>query len=311
MLLVAALAGLGALARCAPADSSRVAFRLQEVGDSGQVLMCIDGQLNGQAAAFVFDTGSSHNVISPALARRYGLQRLDGEMRVRGMRTVSGHLALARRLRLGRVVVDSVRFLVLDMAGGDASAHALADSLQLVVGQPLLRRYACYAVDFDRHEVVLGRTAVRRQGAARLSFTPGGVPQALVSKDGHAFRLTLDTGATTSSLGPDYYKAFAAEVARLGRWDVQGGSGYGGTVYSSVFVLPAVTLSLGSHAVALPRVPVVAMSSERTAIHSGYGRLGLDFFRRCRRVEIDHVNMTVSIPYPPPTPSHHAQTQDH
>ena len=65
--------------------------------------------------------------------------------------------------------------------------------------------------------------------------------------------------------------------------------------YNSVFVMPEVSLSIGSMPFSLKKVEVVAMGSHEGALTRGYGRLGNDFMQRWARVEIDNVNMVVTL----------------
>ena len=274
---------------------TKVAFELREVGDSNQFLMFMRGKINGNSTDFIFDTGSTYNVISPEMARQYGLERLEKTVKVKGMKAMEGQLMLAKQLYIGGLRLQNLEFLVLNSTPDRESDKASAAQQSIILGQSTLRLFSKYTIDFAHRQIVFSRKSALNKANSNLVMTETGVMQVQVSKDGHRFPVTLDTGATTSTMGPDYYKTFTAEISRLGKWDIDGGSGYGGVVYNSVFVMPSITLQLADKSVRLPNISVISLSSHANVIHSGYGRLGLDFFRQCKRVEIDNTNMTFHI----------------
>ncbi|MGI6242674.1 MAG: pepsin/retropepsin-like aspartic protease family protein [Prevotella sp.] len=276
-------------------DNYPVDFRLKEVGDSAQMLMFMKGKINGKTNDFIFDTGAGYNVITPELAQMYGLEFLEGSIKTEGTRTIQGQMAIAKQLVLGGIKLENVPFLVLDVTQGNEFIKGMTAPLQLIIGQPFLRLFGKYTIDFDRQQIVFTRNVTRQDVESNLVLTGSDITQVKVGKDGHRFPMVLDTGATTSSMGPDYYKTFTAEITRTGKWDIRGGSGYGGIVYNSVFVMPSITFEIGGKSMTMPKIAVTAMSSEKNVIHAGYGRLGLDFFRQCKRVEIDNINMTFNI----------------
>lgn len=276
-------------------DNNPVDFELKEVGDSGQVLMFMKGKINGKTNDFIFDTGAGYNVITPELAKKYRLELLEGSIKTEGTRVLQGRIAMAKELIVGNIKLENVPFLVLDVTQGNELIKGMTAPLQLIIGQPTLRLFDKYSIDFANRQIVFTRNAARQDVESNLVLTGSDIMQVNVSKDGRMFPLTIDTGATTSSMGTDYYKAFTAEVTRHGKWDIKGGSGYGGIVYNSVFVMPSISFAIRGKDITMQKMPVTAMSSEANAIQSGYGRLGLDFFRQCRRVEIDNVNMTFHI----------------
>ena len=59
--------------------------------------------------------------------------------------------------------------------------------------------------------------------------------------------------------------------------------------------MPEVSLSIGSMPFSLKRVEVVAMGSQEGALTRGYGRLGNDFMQHWGRLEMDNVNMVITL----------------
>ena len=162
-----------------------------------------------------------------------------------------------------------------------------------IIGQPFLTRFARYAIDLEQRAVCLYTDTVETHEKPTLCL-PNSL-HAKVSKNGRVMDFVLDSGSTTSSLGTDYYRDFQSEVLAQGKWDIRGTAGYGGVSYNSVFVMPEVSLSIGTMPFALKNVEVVAMSSHEGALTRGYGRLGNDFMQCWARVEIDNVNMVITL----------------
>lgn len=274
----------------------RVPFEVSRVGDEGQSLLFVRGQLCGRDARFVFDTGAAYNVISPELATRYGLRLLDASQKVVGTHALGGRMAMATTLHIGDLTLHDVPFVVLDHRQGNGLAAPQMESMQLIIGQSLMLQFGAYTLDFTDSTLWLQKHGPTPATAAGLlCMTSGGVQQVRVTSGPYAYALTLDTGATTSWLGPDFYNDHRADVARRGRWDIKAGAGYGGTSYSSVFRLPEVPLAIGARTFTLKDIDVVTLSTETGTLSKGGGRLGLDFFRLWSRVTIDNLNMTISL----------------
>ncbi len=270
----------------------KVPFRMVEVSDSAQALMFVDGKLNARAARMVFDTGAGYNVVTPEAARRYGMRIVAGHVLAEGTRRNAGSVAVADSLCIGQLVVRNAVFAVLDMSLGNERAAKMVSSLDIILGQPLLRQFGKYAVSFADNSITLTRNSQPVECTSNVCMRTTPVVEA--ESGGRSIALTLDTGAPGTMLGNAFYRDFSAEVAREGRWDIVPSAGYGGVGYDSVFRLPKVNMSVGGKTFALDNVPVSAMSTGN-ALTEGYGRLGIDFFRMWKKVTVDNVNMTIAM----------------
>ncbi|WP_177207009.1 retropepsin-like aspartic protease [Prevotella sp. KH2C16] len=282
-----------------PKTIYQIPFKVQEVGDSAQSLFFADGWLNGHKGSFVLDTGASYNVITPDLAAAYGLKTIDGSVLAKGIKTLEGQTAIAESLQIGDLRLRNVPFVVLDLQKGDRiPAQALAP-LKLIIGQPLLRRFASCTFDFTQNTLTLHADSTVSSNLTdlrpNLCFTSGGVLQVNTGDGRRHYPLVLDSGATTSWMGPDYYKDHTADVAREGKWDIKGGAGYGGVSYTSQFVMPQITLTIGETTFSMKQIPVITMSTEQNNIDGGAGRLGNDFFHRWQQLTIDYTRMTLEL----------------
>ncbi len=276
-------------------EDYHVDFGLRQVADSGQSLMFVKAKINGKTDDMVFDTGAGYNVITPRLAQMYGLKFLNIGITAEGTRTIQGELAIAEEFVVGDIVLENVPFVVLDVTQGNEKAVKETSRLQLIMGQPFLQLFGKYTIDFVSRQIHFVRNSPRQDVESNLVLTGSNVVQAKIVKDERMFPMIFDTGATTSFMAPEYYKAFSAEIARHGKWDIRGGLGFGGVVYNSVFVMPSVTIEAGGKRITMTDLPVIAISSEQNVTGSGYGRLGLDFLKQCDSVEVDNTNMTLHL----------------
>lgn len=261
--------------------------------DSAGALFIVPCSFNGKASKACFDTGASYNVISTQLAKKWGLRAVAHGVQVEGTARGEGDVVVADSISMGNLTMRNVPFVVLDLQANNAHAQSLMGSLELIIGQPFLTRFARYAIDLEQRAVCLYTDTVETHEKPTLCL-PNSL-YAKVSRNGRVMDFAMDSGSTTSSLGTDYYRDFQSEVLAQGKWDIRGTAGYGGVSYNSVFVMPEVSLSIGSMPFSLKKVEVVAMSSHEGALTRGYGRLGNDFMQRWGRVEIDNANMVVTL----------------
>ena len=264
-----------------------------ELIDSTGTLFMVPCSFNGKASKASFDTGATYNVISTQLAKKWGLRAVAHGVQVEGTARGEGDVVVADSISMGSLTMRNVPFVVLDLEAGNELAQGLMGQLSLIIGQPFLTRFARYAFDLEQRAVFLYADTVETHGKPTLCLP--NTLHARVEKDGRVMDFVLDSGSTTSSLGTDYYRDFQNEVLARGKWDIHGSAGYGGVSYNSVFIMPEVSLSIGSTPFSLKQVEVVAMGSHEGALTRGYGRLGNDFLQRWGRVEIDNVNMLITL----------------
>ena len=282
-----------------PQDIYQIPFKIQEVGDSAQSLFFAEGRLNGHKGSFILDTGAAYNVITPDLDAAYGLKAIGGGTLVKGIKTLEGRTTIAESLQIGDLRLRNVPFVVLDIRDGGKIPERSTGFLKLIVGQPLLRRFASCTFDFTRNTLTLHAGAPTGNDHAdfrgNLCFTPGSVLQVNANDGRHHYPLILDSGSTTSWMGPDYYKDHTADVAREGKWTINGGAGYGGVSYTSQFIMPQITLTVGKTTFSMKQMPVITMSTQQNNIDTGGGRLGNDFFRRWQQLTIDYTRMNLQL----------------
>lgn len=273
-------------------DRHEITYRWTKVGASDDSLIHITGTVNGHKDQFVFDTGAGYNVITPELAQKYGLRMLHATVAAKGTRLGTGNMAIADSISVGDIVMRNVPFIVLDFTAGNERIASTTNAFALIIGQPFLQQYGRYTIDTDRQTVTFEREVPHtdiRHNLYRMSTL-----YAEVEHSGKRFAINFDTGAAKSSFGYAYYKDFTPEIARDGHWDVVAMTGFGGISYESVFRMPHITLGIGNTHCTFDDAEVNALPSPN-GLTDGYGRLGLDFLRRCHKVVIDNTNMTIGV----------------
>ena len=267
-------------------------FNYMEIGDSAQYLMTVSGKVNGHKENFIFDTGASYNVITPELARRYGLQIIDGDIEAKGTRTGNGKMAVAKDINIGSLHIRNAVFAVLDFNSGNERASRVVRKIQLILGQPILQLFGQYTIDCQERKIQLTHHSPRTTVSPNVYIDK--VPYIAVTRGGLRMPFALDTGAPKSSLDNAYYKAFSADVAREGKWEITGAFGFGGITYDSVFRMPQVDLTVDNNPFSLRNIAVSALSSGNQ-LTQGYGRLGIDFIQMWHKVTVDNTNMTITL----------------
>lgn len=274
-----------------------IPFTIDSIGtEPAQVLMHIDSRLNGRRCRMAFDTGATYNVIASSLADKYHLTPTDATVSVMGTRLSEGHIAIAKELKIGTLTLRNIPFLVLDLNSGNERVRHNTDAYSVILGESLLLQFSGYTLDFDSSTVTLfSDTIASTHTRPNICFTPAGcTPYAEIEFCGNRFPVTLDTGASTTTLGNAFYRDHGDVVAREGKWDIEGSTGVGGVTYDSVFRLPSLTMRLTGKPFTLHNVPVSALSTSN-ALSSNYGRLGLDFFKLWKKVTVDNRAMTIEV----------------
>lgn len=264
--------------------------------DSTQVLMHIDSRLNGKKCTMTFDTGATYNVITPKLAAKYRLTSTDATISVMGTKRGTGRIAIAKELTIGTLTLHNVPFVILDLNSGNERIRHTADAYSCILGESLLMQFPHYIIDFEKSTVTLSSdTLTTSRTRPNICFKPAGrIPYAEIEYSGNTFAITLDTGASATTLGNTFYRDYTADVTREGKWDIAASTGFGGVTYDSIFRLPSLTMRLSSTPFTLHNIPVSALSTGN-ALSSNYGRLGLDFFKLWKKVTINNAAMTIEV----------------
>jgi predicted aspartyl protease len=286
-------------------DGQPVAMLVVERRRPNLVPVSINGS---EPHRFVLDTGSDHTVISPALARKLGIQPRQTVNLAGAGGTRQGRVGVLASLAIGGARIDGAVPVVI----GDEqtfSATGVRD-VDGVVGADFLRHFHV-TMDFPNLSVTFKRQ--RSLGAAALHggvqpsgpspAAPGSAPQVLGKvrfepqpqrslividawiDDRGPHRLLLDTGADITLVTPEV--ADSAALPRERSTQIQGVAGS-----QTVGIATARTLGIkGIRAESAWRIGVIDLSPRHRAQFDGV--LGMDFLR-LMRVTIDYTDKTVT-----------------
>lgn len=245
-------------------------------------------QVGGSARAYALDTGANLSVLMRSEAEALGL-----EVRTVGVKVgtstgsrVTADVAVAPRVRLGRVELANVVFLVLP----DEALTFGEFRIPGLIGFPVVD--ALGEVEFRRGGVVRIPAEVPERGVRNLAmeFLE---PLVQVEVLDHEAVCTLDTGASDSALFLPFYEQFRARIEVEGRADTIRTAGVGGERQVPAYMLSDARVIVGDTVVILPRLPVytesVAVDPE-TARDCG---LGLDVLNALGGYLINLRSMTI------------------
>jgi predicted aspartyl protease len=166
-------------------DSTMLSF------DSANNLIVIPVTLNGKGPfRFLVDTGASHHVMKPDLARALSLKVLgEGEIDAGRWKTVSAGLAEGVELRIGNVTLGKQRFFV--------TPFPPSYPFDGFLGAELFKQFIV-SVDFQQLLITLTRPNTFRYGGSgvilSLKFQEGLIPQVKAKVDDNIGWFKLDTG---------------------------------------------------------------------------------------------------------------------
>lgn len=223
---------------------------------------------------FVLDTGGL-NLLTPAAAHKLGIDG-KGHQAVQGVgeTTQAMQMAQVKRYRLGQVVLEDQRFLIVSLPEL-LTDRGEREPISGLIGYELLRRFAT-RVDYDRHTLTFTPNqafkGIAGQTLLPLAFNER-TPQVTASINGVPAVFSLDTG---DSGGLTVFEPFARThgIRKLGKVLATQMRGAGGKLASSEAHIG--TLALGSFTIAHPLATFAAPAKGVFASSVLGGNLGYD-----------------------------------
>ena len=254
----------------------------------------MDGSINGREARLVFDTGAGVNVITPNLAKHYGLRLLATSFPMAGIGIQQGQSALADTLRIGDMTWTHVPFVVVDTRTGNAEADHIGGQLPPVIGLPILLRMQEIQLDFANHEFVIPATPTPNplDGSNLLLTDSEDLRLATTDQEGNALFYHLDTGGYYTNLLPRWYESHQEEVKATGTPDSLRVAGIGAAHITRSYLLPRMEFRIGNGTATLDSVTVntgIGLHDNQSTLPaylSGEedGTIGLDLLEQFERV---------------------------
>ncbi|WP_308773822.1 retropepsin-like aspartic protease [uncultured Bacteroides sp.] len=227
----------------------------------GQHSIEMDGSINGKEGRFLFDTGAGGNLITPKLAKEYGLRFLDTDITVAGIGGLKqGGYAIADTLRIGGMTWVNVPFAVIDTHTGHEEADKFNEKYQLppVIGLPVMLCMQEIQLDFARRELVIPAIPTPNPlGRSNLIRTDTeGLQLKTADESGHPVYLHFDTGSYYTYMEPIWYNRHRQEVDAAGVSDSLRIAGIGGVSITRTYKLPQMKFQIGNGTVTIDSVNV-------------------------------------------------------
>lgn len=219
--------------------------------NDGQHSIEMEGSINGKEGRFLFDTGAGGNLITPKLAKEYGLRSLDTDITVAGAGGLEeGGYAIADTLRIGGMTWLNVPFAVIDTHTGHEEADKFNEKYQLppVIGLPVMFSMQEIQLDFARRELIIPATPTPNPlGKSNLMRTDNELLQLKTTDDtNHPVCFQFDTGFYYTNMEPTWYNRHRQEVEAAGIPDSLRVAGIGGVSITRTYKLPQMKIQIGN-----------------------------------------------------------------
>ena len=283
------------------------------IGDKeGQHSIEMDGSINGKGGRFLFDTGAGENLITPKLAKEYGLRSLKTDITVAGVGGLKdGGYAIADTLRIGGMTWLNVPFAVIDTHTGHEEADKFNEKFQLppVIGLPVMLCMQEIQLDFAHRELVIPAIPTPNPlGKSNLMRTETeGLQLKTADETGHPLYFHFDTGFYYTNMEPIWYNRHRQEVDATGVPDSLRVAGIGGVSITRTYKLPQMKFQIGNGIVTIDSIKVntgidLYTGEKRSPDFSKGtedGALGLNALEKFSKVIINLKDMYMeAIPYP-------------
>lgn len=228
----------------------------------GQHSIEMDGSINGKEGRFLFDTGAGRNLITPKLAKEYGLRSLDTDITVAGVGGLKeGGYAIADTLRIGGMTWLNVPFAVIDTHTGHEEADKFNEKYQLppVIGLPVMFCMQEIQLDFAHRELIIPATPTPNPlGKSNLIGTDNELLQlkTVDATTGHPLYFLFDTGFYYTNMEPTWYNRHRQEVDAVGVPDSLRVAGIGGVAITRTYRLPQMKFRIGNGTATIDSIKV-------------------------------------------------------
>lgn len=282
------------------------------IGDKeGQHSIEMDGSINGKGGRFLFDTGAGENLITPKLAKEYGLRSLETDITVAGVGGLKeGGYAIADTLRIGGMTWLNVPFAVIDTHTGHEEADKFNEKFQLppVIGLPVMLCMQEIQLDFAHRELVIPAIPTPNPlGKSNLMRTETeGLQLKTADETGQPLYFHFDTGFYYTNMEPIWYNRHRQEVDATGVPDSLRVAGIGGVSITRTYKLLQMKFQIGNGIVTIDSIKVNTgidlytgeMRSPDFSKGTEDGALGLNALEKFSKVIINLKDMYMeAIPY--------------
>lgn len=206
----------------------------------------INGSLNGKGTRLLFDTGAGVNIITPELAKKYGLRFLNKHVTIRGIGIKQGSYAIVDTLCIGKMEWTNVLFIVIDNQTGHTEADRVIKKIQLppVIGLPIMLRMQEIQLDFAHREIIIPATPTLNPHTENnlLRTDTEGLLLKATNETEQPIYFHFDTGSYFTFMQPAWYTRHQKEVNAIEGSDSLRMGGIGGVSITRSYIPPSSSL---------------------------------------------------------------------
>ncbi|WP_319501099.1 aspartyl protease family protein [uncultured Draconibacterium sp.] len=234
-------------------------------------LFNIDVSFGDSTKNLLFDTGANFSVMVRSLAKKLNLEITEADFYVTaatGLR-VKSDIAIAPELTIAGIIFKNVFFLVLD--DKDLSFPQIDYYINGAIGFPVIEAMDEIRVSKD-NQIFVPKNPV--EYAYNNFALDGLMPIIAAEYNGDTLRFNFDTGATTTSLYPQFYKDYKNQVERnFEKEKFTAGSG-GGIIEFEGYIIDKLNLKVADSAAQIDsvRLHIEDIGGAENNFHGNFGQ---------------------------------------
>jgi predicted aspartyl protease len=219
----------------------------------------------------LFDTGANLSVIIRSLAQELGFDIIEADFYVTAATgiKVKSDIAIANEITLGGIIFKNVFFLVLD--DKDLSFPQMDYYINGAIGFPVIEAMDEIRISKDNQIFV-------PQNPEEYSFNNfalnGLMPIIFAEYEGDTLRFNFDTGATTTSLYPQFYKDYKSKIESNNKKETFTAGSGGGAMEFEGYVINDFNLRVADSSAKLDsvRLHIENIGGEESNFHGNFGQ---------------------------------------
>ncbi len=234
-------------------------------------LLNIDVAFGDTIKNVLFDTGANFSVMIRSLAEELGYQIIEADFYVTAAtgKKVKSDIAIVDELNVGGIIFKNVFFLVLD--DENLSFPQIDYYINGAIGFPVIEAMDEIRINKE-NQIFVPKTPIEYNYD---NFALNGLmPIIAVEYEGDTLRLHFDTGATNTSLYPQFYKDYKNEIENnYEKETFTSGSG-GGIVDFEGYVINNVNFKVADSETRLDslRLHIENIGGEESKFHGNFGQ---------------------------------------
>lgn len=234
-------------------------------------LLNVDVGFGESTRNLLFDTGANFSVLIRSLAEELGMKIIEADFYVTAATgiKVKSDIAIADFIDLGGISYRNVFFLVLDDV--DLSFPQIDYYINGAIGFPVIEAMDEIRV---RRDMELFVPLIPTEYDYNNFALNGLMPILAAGYKGDTLLFNFDTGATSTSLYPQFYKDYKKEIESNYKKEVFSAASGGGTVEFEGYKIPALELEVADSRATIDsvRLHIDNIGSDTSNFHGNFGQ---------------------------------------